>query len=205
MLNNYPYPGEERLPLKQVFGMLHAMAKMYKPGETDCKDIDPWVCLLKSVYYLLPEGRVKRMWLKYYDINPDPSMDPVGWSYGLHKKITQEIHERKFMSREEFDYMFSPGVMNIQTWSHPTWFMIHYLALRVHTHADALVYKAFISCLQFMLPCPRCRNHLRVNLRSLPIENAPNTYVWSCDLHNQVNRQLQKPEVECDQVRGLYL
>lgn len=203
--NNYPYPGEDTFPTDKLFAMLHSIARMYRPGETDCKDVDPWACLLKAIFILLPNSRVKKVWGLYLESEPYPHMDPVGWMYKLHKKIANEVYEKKFVSRIRFDEIYSPQNMNITTWSHPTWFMIHYLAIRVRDRQMAIVYKSFISCLQFLLPCPKCRNHLRENLKSLPIDNAPDLYTWSCDLHNHVNRQLGKEVVDCYQVKNLYL
>lgn len=55
----------------------------------------------------------------------------------------------------------------------------------------------FFNSLPAILPCSQCGKHLKENLALLPF-NADDPFRWSVDLHNLVNTQLMKPEVEYD-------
>lgn len=88
------------------------------------------------------------------------------------------------------------------TWSHPTWILIHYLPYinaNKWTSDTKLSYKAFIACLQFLLPCEICRNHLNENLKHENIDKfmkLGNLFEWSVNLHNTVNKMLNKPIID---------
>ena len=56
----------------------------------------------------------------------------------------------------------------------------------------------------YVIPCEECRKHLRENLKNQPLVINKNTdrsidsnnlfiFEWSCNLHNLVNKQLNKP------------
>ena len=91
---------------------------------------------------------------------------------------------------------------NKTTWSHPTWLLIHYLAFineNKWTPETKKSYKAFISCLQFLLPCEICRSHLNENLSKDNIDKymkSGKLFEWSVNLHNIVNKMLNKPIID---------
>ena len=49
-----------------------------------------------------------------------------------------------------------------------------------------------------ILPCKQCGKHLRENLALLPFDRS-DPFRWSVELHNLVNSQLNKSEIEYDQ------
>lgn len=55
----------------------------------------------------------------------------------------------------------------------------------------------FVHSLPEILPCSQCGKHLKENLSILPF-NPDDPFRWSVDLHNLVNMQLMKPEIEYD-------
>jgi hypothetical protein len=61
--------------------------------------------------------------------------------------------------------------------------------------ADAMI--QFFDSMPDILPCRQCGKHLRENLTLLPF-SRDDPFRWSVDLHNMVNSQLNKPEIEYD-------
>ena len=43
------------------------------------------------------------------------------------------------------------------------------------------------------LHCDKCQQHLQEYLSACPPESAPDLFVWSWELHNEVNVRLGKP------------
>ena len=55
----------------------------------------------------------------------------------------------------------------------------------------------FFDSMPAILPCRQCGKHLHENLQLLPFDRE-DPFRWSVDLHNLVNSQLNKPEVDYD-------
>jgi hypothetical protein len=55
----------------------------------------------------------------------------------------------------------------------------------------------FFDSMPSILPCKQCGKHLRENLALLPFDRD-DPFRWSVDLHNLVNSQLNKPEIDYD-------
>ena len=59
--------------------------------------------------------------------------------------------------------------------------------------------KDFLHSLGPILPCRLCRTHYQSFLRQHPVDSALKNRVtlvqWMMDLHNEVNRRLDKPEM----------
>ena len=80
------------------------------------------------------------------------------------------------------------------------WTVIHMACLSAgkdvsDEKADAL--NQFVASLPGVLPCRQCGKHLKENLQILPFDKE-DPFRWSVDLHNLVNSQLNKPEIEYD-------
>ena len=96
-------------------------------------------------------------------------------------------------------------------WGPVVWRLIHTLAANYPFQYDvnmSVCYKAFITCLIFILPCSMCRNHLKENLAEFPIDDYLKTrdyiFLWTYYLHNRVNRQTGANIVTYDFARKLY-
>jgi hypothetical protein len=83
------------------------------------------------------------------------------------------------------------------------WAAIHLICLgapKVLDDTAKAQYKAFFTQLPAVLPCKGCGRHLEENLKKLPIDLALNTsgelFAWSVQLHNLVNSQLNKPQLD---------
>jgi len=55
----------------------------------------------------------------------------------------------------------------------------------------------FFDSMPGVLPCRQCGKHLRENLQLLPFDRE-DPFRWSVNLHNLVNSQLNKPEIDYD-------
>ena len=91
--------------------------------------------------------------------------------------------------------------LKIEDWGRPIWFMIHTVALYA---PDPLTesfknYKQILTCLQYLLPCAKCRDHLTKNLSKINLDkcarNRLDMFRCSWDLHNIVNKDTNKPEL----------
>lgn len=64
-------------------------------------------------------------------------------------------------------------------------------------------YKAFFHMLPDVIPCSTCSDHLRENLKKMPIDNHLSSnkdlFAWSVQLHNVVNKQLGKPQISIEE------
>lgn len=83
-------------------------------------------------------------------------------------------------------------------WGPAVWTSIHSFAMAYEPSPEnARAFKQFIESLIYLLPCCKCRAHLKQNLKQLPLEpnlgSKDKLFKWSFDLHDLVNKQLEKP------------
>jgi len=130
----------------------------------------------------------------------------------INGKIKMLMNENEFADKKE-DYVFVENISyqealkkytitdtNIITkndWGPTIWMMIHFFAANLKKN-KINVYIEFIKTLMYVIPCEECRKHLRENLKNQPLVINKNTdnlslFEWSCNLHNIVNQQLNKP------------
>ncbi len=73
---------------------------------------------------------------------------------------------------------------------------------------DAQAFAAFLYSLARVLPCPECREHLRVYLNALPPEQVVSDAItasrYCFDLHNYVNRSIDKAPQDPQLLLKLY-
>lgn len=79
-------------------------------------------------------------------------------------------------------------------WGTHAWAFIESIALTFPTSPtpqEKSEYKDFFNSLQYVLPCPRCREHYKENLGKYPLSEAlngrENMIKWVIDVHNEVN------------------
>lgn len=87
-------------------------------------------------------------------------------------------------------------------WGSKMWAMIHLICLQAPETIDANVrnaYYTFFTMMPYVLPCDKCREHWIEHVREHPLEQAMDTrndlFRWSVNMHNLVNKSLDKPEV----------
>ena len=101
-------------------------------------------------------------------------------------------------------HAMSPGV-----WGACAWRLLHAISFGLPEDCALPSNQKSSIChllhsLSDLLPCERCRNHFRSDLREHPPENSCATadevrrFLWSC--HNRVNSRLGKPQYEWDRL-----
>ena len=110
------------------------------------------------------------------------------------------------------DFNSSDGMLTY-VWGPPLWHSLHTISFNYPikpTKDQKQEYYAFFTSLQWVLPCKYCRDNLKKNLKKLPIntkvlKNRHNFSKWLYDLHNLVNKNLNKPiTLTYEQVRNRY-
>ena len=94
------------------------------------------------------------------------------------------------------------NIITKNDWGPTIWMMIHFFAANLKKN-KINIYIEFIKTLMYVIPCEECRKHLRENLKNQPLVINKNMdrsvdinlliFEWSCNLHNLVNQQLNKP------------
>jgi len=86
------------------------------------------------------------------------------------------------------------------------WYLLHSIAAKYPEHpteADKTSIRNFFAALGQHYPCKLCRKHLQQQLRDptlgpVRVETRQQLTTWVCELHNMVNRDIGKPEFNCD-------
>lgn len=101
--------------------------------------------------------------------------------------------------------------MEPKIWGPKLWFVIHTMALNFPdnpTFEDIRNYESFFENLKFMIPCDKCKLHYTQRLNQNPIGKYltdPNTlFIYTIDLHNEVNKSLGKKIYSYDEVSKIY-
>jgi hypothetical protein len=76
------------------------------------------------------------------------------------------------------------------------------------TYSDKKAAKDFFESLQFLIPCPICREHYSKFLQDQAIapflDRRQDLFRWTVDLHNNVNQSLNKPRVSEQEAIAYY-
>lgn len=96
-------------------------------------------------------------------------------------------------------------------WGPFFWHTIHIVALgypKNPTYTDKKCAKDFYESLAFLLPCAICREHYKDNLAKHPIttflDSRTDLIKWTVEVHNSVNKTLEKPEWTLPEVLAYY-
>lgn len=92
---------------------------------------------------------------------------------------------------------FPPSV-----WGPIFWHAIHVTALAYPenpSYAQKRAAKEFYESLAQLIPCPKCREHYQTHLQKMPItphlDRRADLFRWTVEVHNEVNKLLEKPIV----------
>lgn len=188
------------------------MASYYEDNATNNKAAR---CLIHSCIDMVPlRDPLHPILLKGLEVLPLTaevvSREFFRWTYLYNQYVHRSFFRTEFLSFATFQDQYDPRKTNITTWSHPTWKMIHYYpTVFDESESFALSYKSFISCLQFLLPCGKCRAHLRANLANHPIEryltgSRENLFFWGYKLHQYVSAQTGKSGISFEEAKRIY-
>ena len=89
--------------------------------------------------------------------------------------------------------------MSSDIWGSPAWFFLHTITLNYPSYPTSIekynIIK-FFNSLGNILPCSVCKEHYIIFLQKYPIEKFSNSkeqiFKWLVDLHNGVNKLLNK-------------
>ena len=89
-------------------------------------------------------------------------------------------------------------------WGPHAWKFLHYVTLNYPekpSQEDKNKFKQFFILLKRILPCERCAYNYSENLKTLPItdkvlESDTNLMYWLIDIHNMVNKETGKKEIQ---------
>jgi hypothetical protein len=97
-------------------------------------------------------------------------------------------------------------------WGPGTWNFIHFVAItypKEPTDNDMDKYLMFFTSLQHVLPCPKCSDNYKRHLDDFPIQKAltnnQELFKWTVDIHNEVNKELNKREYSYEEALNIYL
>jgi len=181
----------------------------------DTRNDKQFRCFFLSAYDMIPD-RDPQKHILYEAIQTYPLNDlrsPVillEWVFKIVGYFHYQTTNVKFMSFDRFREKYKSENITIDSWSHPVWRILHeYAAGYDRTQTYALSYKSMVSCLVALLPCARCRNHLKDNLADHPIDNffgsREDLFTWSYILHQKVSSQLKKKGISFDEAKKIYL
>ena len=97
--------------------------------------------------------------------------------------------------------------MDPTVWGPKLWFFIHTVALNFPNNPsfeEIKNYESFFENLKYIIPCDKCRLHYIQRLRDNPISkyltDANTLFIYTIDLHNEVNKSIGKRIYSYDEV-----
>ena len=135
------------------------------------------------------------------------------------KNIKKNITKKKNSNKNNDKYRFtlkqynSKDGMMTNIWGPSMWHTLHTISFNYPvkpSYNDKVNYKKFITNLKFVLPCGKCRENFRKNMKQLPLkmENMKSRYTFSkyvYKLHEVINTMLnKKSNLSYDDVRDRY-
>ena len=102
--------------------------------------------------------------------------------------------------------------MKPEIWGRHLWYSIHFIALdfpEEPSTEDVRHFKSFYENLHHVIPCYKCSINYVKHLNERPLElgdlkNAKSLFKWTVDIHNIVNKELNKNSVSFDDAWAFY-
>jgi hypothetical protein len=98
-----------------------------------------------------------------------------------------------------------------EVWGPFFWHTMHIVALgypKAPTYAEKKAAKEFYESLTMLIPCSICRTHYAEHLKEKPItpflDTRQDLFVWTVDLHNRINKSLNKGQLTADDSIAFY-
>lgn len=91
-------------------------------------------------------------------------------------------------------------------WGPSTWYVIHILGY-TYNEDNIDQYKRFFDIFKKLIPCQHCKKDYNNYIELIPIDlsNKKNFIKWTSNLHNYVNRKLNKKQYNQGYIDNLYL
>ena len=101
--------------------------------------------------------------------------------------------------------------LNPKLWGTSGWTFLHYIALGYRnrpTKEEKKIYYIFFLNLQNVLPCEKCSENFKENLKKYSLEealeNRDSLFRWTIDIHNEVNKETDKRTYSYEEVYQQY-
>ena len=101
--------------------------------------------------------------------------------------------------------------MEPNIWGKHAWIFLHSVSMNYPDNPSKLDkdrYKNFFESIQYILPCEICKTHYANHINKIPINTALNSrrdlVEWLINVHNEVNKYLNKPILSYDTVIDYY-
>jgi hypothetical protein len=98
-----------------------------------------------------------------------------------------------------------------EIWGPIFWSTLHIVSLAypdTPSYPEKRAAKELYNSMSLLLPCPVCRKHYTAILQAMPIDNwldnRTSLVEWVWKAHNQVNIQLEKPEISLSEFHAKY-
>ena len=106
--------------------------------------------------------------------------------------------------------------MDPEIWGSGLWLFLHTIAINYPKEPTAIDKKNmynFLSSLTTIIPCEKCRLNYIKHINELPIsshlDNRNDLFQWTVEMHNMVNKELNKPIMTLDdaitEYKNIYL
>lgn len=97
--------------------------------------------------------------------------------------------------------------MSPEVWGRYGWNFLHLVTYGYPvnpTEADIKHYREYLTSLQYVLPCDKCRDHMETHLKKHPLTDdilstRDNLIKWGIDFHNVVNHYTGKKMISYDE------
>jgi FAD-linked sulfhydryl oxidase len=98
-----------------------------------------------------------------------------------------------------------------EVWGPIFWSTLHIIALAypdAPSYTEKKAAKDLYTALTHLLPCPVCRQHYTEILKAMPVDtwldSRTSLTKWVLNVHNEVNKQLKKPEITMSEFMAKY-
>jgi hypothetical protein len=175
-------------------------------------------CFFYSLANLIPQGReYMYQFIKEYPIDNYLSTNSRAfyWTYLLHEFINLQLNKNYSFTFEDAKELYDSDNIDKKIWGNAIWDIIHILAKYIPTDSNGkipkeakLIFMDFINCIQKLLPCELCRNHMIINMKKYNIEkyldNRTDLFTWTVTIHNEVNKDNNKKKMSVKEAWILY-
>lgn len=189
-----------------IWKILHIFCATHKINDS-VFNTDELDYFLSSIVRLIPDVEYSRKMVKFMTNEPiEQYQDSLPyWGFLFDNYVNPE----KKLVYEHIQQLYTIDNITKPFWGKPLWLLIHWLA-SVYERKNFMHFKAFIFSLTFLMPCPKCKKHLRENLSKTGLyidsyaENNLTMFIFTFNLHNVVNKAVGNPLQNYDQMTKKY-
>lgn len=210
--------------------VIHIIGKTYI--YTSKESLNAVNIFFNSLFMLLPNQEDKYFVFQFIKMHPisnyfkQTGFQSFYWTYLLHDYInvikygpTKSVSlSDKVLTLQQANQLYrtdkEENVITKSFWGNSFWFMIHFLALIVVKNSSKRkLLLELIFTLTILMPCNTCKKHLKITLDKYNekgifqeiMNGGVNIFEWTVDLHNIVNKSLDKKQFTYQEAIRLYV